>query len=37
MVGYDPLTGSLPERYDVQALLGHEDYATTQRYALPGR
>jgi integrase len=25
--------------YDVQALLGHEDYATTQRYALlaPGR
>jgi integrase len=20
-------------RYDVQALLGHEDYATTQRYA----
>jgi hypothetical protein len=69
MVVYDPLTGSLPERwypavkaaavrrfaprimrhtaaswlvqdgvplYDVQALLGHEDYATTQRYALPG-
>jgi site-specific recombinase XerD len=33
MVGYDPLTGSLPERYDVQALLGHEDYATAQRYA----
>ena len=66
MVVYDPLTGSLPERwypavkaaavrrfaprimrhtaaswlvqdgvplYDVQALLGHEDYATTQRYA----
>jgi len=35
MVGYDPLTGSLPERYDVQALLGHEDYATAQRYAHP--
>ena len=33
MVVYDPLTGSLPERYDVQALLGHEDYATAQRYA----